>query len=340
MATFQRRGGKWRAIIRRKGESKSRTFPTKAAAQEWARRIEHELDTGLIQDFRTPGQLLVRELIDDYRKSVHPVRPFGRSKDSSLAMLERHLGDFRLEGINPSRLGEFIEKRAAGGAGGTTIGIDLAYLGTVMRWGRAVRRYRVPLQPVQDAREAMKHAGLDTRSEERDRRPTQAEIDALIQHWESNPWQQIPMPEIVRFAIATAMRQGEICRLQWADLDENNKTILVRDRKDPRRKMGNTQRVPLLPATGYDAFEIVKRQPRDRGPRIFPYDSRSVSAAFTRACHKVGIKDLRFHDLRHEGASRLFEAGYSIEQVALVTGHKDWKQLRRYTQLRAEDLHR
>jgi site-specific recombinase XerD len=51
------------------------------------------------------------------------------------------------------------------------------------------------------------------------------------------------------------------------------------------------------------------------------------------------IKNLHFHDLRHEATSRLFEAGFSIEQVALVTGHKDWKMLRRYTHLRPEHLH-
>jgi hypothetical protein len=44
--------------------------------------------------------------------------------------------------------------------------------------------------------------------------------------------------------------------------------------------------------------------------------------------------------LRHEAASRLFEAGFTIEQVALVTGHRDWKMLKRYTNLRPEDLHR
>ncbi|RVC42576.1 site-specific integrase, partial [Mesorhizobium sp. M4B.F.Ca.ET.088.02.2.1] len=45
------------------------------------------------------------------------------------------------------------------------------------------------------------------------------------------------------------------------------------------------------------------------------------------------------HDLRHEGTSRLFEAGFTIEQVALVTGHKDWKMLKRYTHLKPEELH-
>lgn len=47
----------------------------------------------------------------------------------------------------------------------------------------------------------------------------------------------------------------------------------------------------------------------------------------------MGIVDLRFHDFRHEATSRLFEAGLSIEKVALVTGHKDWKMLKRYTHL-------
>jgi integrase len=95
--------------------------------------------------------------------------------------------------------------------------------------------------------------------------------------------------------------------------------------------------VPLLG----EAWEIVQRQPRDAGDdRIFPIEPGTLSKAFTGACRRLAIVDLHLHDLRHEGVSRLFEAGYSIEQVALVSGHRDWRHLRRYTQLRPEDLHR
>ncbi|MCX4029042.1 tyrosine-type recombinase/integrase [Spartinivicinus sp. SM1973] len=73
---------------------------------------------------------------------------------------------------------------------------------------------------------------------------------------------------------------------------------------------------------------------------MFPYNSKSVGAAFTRVVRSLGIHDLRFHDLRHEAASRLFEQGYDIQEVALVTGHKDWNMLRRYTQIKPESLHR
>ena len=73
---------------------------------------------------------------------------------------------------------------------------------------------------------------------------------------------------------------------------------------------------------------------------IFPYNGKSVGAAFRRACRALDIMDLHFNDLRHEGTSRLFEAGLTIEQVALVTGNRDRKMLQRYTNLRPEKLHR
>jgi len=138
------------------------------------------------------------------------------------------------------------------------------------------------------------------------------------------------------------MRQAEICRIQWSDVDMKKRTVTIRDRKDPRRKDGNHQIVALLNSTGYDAWQIVLEQrivTRGIG-RVFPYHSKSVGAAFHRSCKALDLDDLCFHDLRHEGTSRLFEAGFSIQQVAMVTGHKDWRMLRRYTNLKPEDLHK
>lgn len=340
MATFQKRGKRWRAIIRRKGLTESKTFPTKAAAAEWARRVEHGADLSIVQDYTKPTATnTIAWAIREYSERVGPVRPFGRSKTKVLEALSRDLGDVGLGQLSASRLNRYIADRVAGGAGGVTIGIDLSTLGTVLRWVQAVERIQVNVQAVQDARDTLRFSGLQTRSSERERRPTQAELDKLFAHWRDNPRQGIPMQDLCEFAIASAMRIGEICRITWEDCDLDAKTIIVRDRKDPRRKAGNHQRVPLLAATGYDAAEIVKRQPTRKG-RIFPYNSRSVSAAFTRAVKACKIVDLHLHDLRHEGTSRLFEAGYSIPEVALCTGHKDWKMLARYTQTRAEELHR
>lgn len=71
----------------------------------------------------------------------------------------------------------------------------------------------------------------------------------------------------------------------------------------------------------------------------FPHHHKSAGTAFQRACKELKTDDLHFHDLRHEATSRLFEAGLTIEKVALVTGHRDWKMLRRYTNLSPESLH-
>ena len=72
--------------------------------------------------------------------------------------------------------------------------------------------------------------------------------------------------------------------------------------------------------------------------RIFPYEGKSVGAAFRRACKMLDIHDLRFHDLRHEATSRLFETGYSIVEVQQFTLHDSWGTLSRYTHLRPETV--
>ena len=137
------------------------------------------------------------------------------------------------------------------------------------------------------------------------------------------------------------MRREEICTITWDDVDIQNRMVTVRDRKYPRKKDGNNQGIPMLRLTGYDAWQVLLEQrivTRGIG-RVFPHHHKSLGTAFHRACKSLNIDDLHFHDLRHEATNRLFEAGLTIEKVALVTGHRDWKMLRRYTNLRPESLH-
>jgi integrase len=166
--------------------------------------------------------------------------------------------------------------------------------------------------------------------------PAQDELDALYKLWDENERQLIPMSILVQFALVSAMRLGEICRIRIEDVDFDRKTVLIRQRKDPKRKASNDQVVPLVG----DALAMIQKQIGDKTTgRIFPYSSRSSSAAFTRACKLLGIEDLRFHDLRHAATVQLFRMGLDIPRVAMITGHKSWENLRRYTNLTAEDVH-
>jgi integrase len=328
--------------VRRKGKYVNNTFLRRKDAEEWALDAERRIDRGepsiACREARTFG-----DLVRLHRADLQEVgKRIGRSKNASLTFLEHRLGRLRLPELDRERLIQFGKERAREGAGPVTLGIDLGYIKTILSHAAAVHGIVVSTENIALARIALARLGLVGKGDERDRRPTQDELDRLIAAFDSNPRQQIPIGRIIRFAVATAMRQDEICRVEWADIDLDNKMLLIRDRKDPRRKHGNDQRIPLFDISGYDAWTIVGEQrkaARSSAGRIFPYNGRSVGAAFRRQCRQLKIKDLHFHDLRHEGTSRLFEAGFSIEQVALVTGHKDWKMLRRYTHLKPEQLH-
>jgi len=337
MASIRKREGSWVAEIRRTGhKSVSKSFPTKSLASEWARKLESEMDASQYRDSRSLNSITFGDLIDRYTEEIGAVRPFGKNKAAVLKAVKAALGTVPLSALTADRLGKYVDARRTGGAGGVTVGIDLTYIGGILKTASAIWKMPVNQTAVSDARARLAHLGVSTKSRERTRRPTASEIEQLCEHFRAKgSRQRVPMVDVIQFAVATAMRLGEIIGLKWADLNEADRTIIIRDRKHPTEKEGNDQEVPLLG----NAFDIVLRQSRV-GERIFPITEGTVSTLFPRACNKLGIDDLKFHDLRHEGVSRLFELGYSIEQVALVSGHRDWKMLARYTQIRAKDLHR
>lgn len=279
----------------------------------------------------------VGQLFDRYEAEATKVRPWGRSKYGVLLQLRRGLGDLPLRLLTSDAILAHARRRREAGAGPVTIGLELSLLGTILRGTHGMLGTGIDDAPAKKARLALRNAGLSGRSTERQRRADQETLDRLCAHFRDKRRQIVQIADLIEFACASAMRLGEITRIRWADLD--GRTILIRDRKDPRRKVGNHERVPLLAVTGYDALAIIQRQPRT-SERIFPYSSATVSTIFARACNALGIVDLRFHDLRHTAITLMFEAGMAIEEVAVLSGHKDWKTLRRYTHLRPEDLAR
>jgi integrase len=338
MATFsQLPSGKWRAQVRRPGFYKGATFTLKRDAEAWGREIERQAEHVVTGGFAPiPKGATVSDLIDLYRKQQAQAQ--GRTKTATLEMLKREIGRTPLGGLNATTLRDLIDRRTKQGAGGVTIAADLSFLSAVLKWGRHARRLDIPDRLALDARESLKHRGLRTRPHEREREPTDAELARLYAHWATKPRQKIDMPTLCRLALATGMRLGELCALQVEDIDREARTIIIRDRKDPRQKIGNNQKVPLLP----EAWAIVQTliDGREDGP-VFPARPASASTAFTRACADVvpPIRDLHFHDLRHRATAQFFRMGLDIPRVALLTGHKTWAMLRRYTDIKPGDVH-
>jgi integrase len=122
-----------------------------------------------------------------------------------------------------------------------------------------------------------------------------------------------------------------VSKVRWDGLDHKRRTALLKDTKHPTRVRDEIVPVPRA------AWDIIVGMPKV-DELVFPFNGDSVSAAFDRACERLKIEDLHWHDLRHEGISRLFEAGLGIEEVALISGHTSWSTLRRYTHLRPEKV--
>lgn len=337
MPTFsQLPSGRWRVQVRRGGTYKAATFDRKREAEDWARTVESQAKLVAVQGYAPPpAAATLADLIERYIE-LHAKEP-GRSKAATLAMLKADpVGKVRLQSLSALTFRDFVDRRVKAGAGGVTIAGDLSTLSAVLKWGRHARRLDLPVELATDARRDLPYRGLKTRSNERDREPTDAELARLYAHWDDNQAQRIPMSTLCRFALASAMRLGEICRIQIEDVDHIARTVVIRDRKDPREKLGNDQTVPLLPA----AWAIVEPLIKDRSSgEVFPYRAASVSTAFTRACADLGIDDLHFHDLRHRATADLFRMGLDIPRVALLTGHKTWAQLKRYTNIKPADVH-
>jgi integrase len=336
-ALSQLPSGKWRVQVRRSGIYRAATFPTRREAKDWAAAIESQAHHIAASGFApVPKGATLADLIDRYTETF--AKTPGKTKTATLEMLKRDLGKVKLSSLSAIVLRDFIDRRSEAGAGGVTIAADLSFLSAVLKWGRHARQLDIPERLALEARGSLQHRGLNTRSQERTREPTDAELARLYALWRRSTRQVIDMELVCRFALASGMCLGEICRLEAADVDANARTVVIRDRKDPRNKAGNDQTVPLLA----DAWAIVKPLlPSADGGMLFPYAASSVSTAFTRACAALDppIADLHFHDLRHRATAQFFRMGLDIPRVALLTGHKTWAMLRRYTDIKPADVH-
>jgi len=155
--------------------------------------------------------------------------------------------------------------------------------------------------------------------------------------------------DVIRFAIATGMRRGEIAHMKWEHVDLKKKTLLI-----PETKTGEPRRIPLSP----EALSILTSLSRRIDGKVWGYDEKGLGVTrvfqealkrarsiYEKECEEKKEKpdpaflvDLTFHDLRHEATSRFFEKGFNPMQVAAITGHKTLQMLKRYTHLKAEDL--
>lgn len=317
-----KRGGK---IIHRE----SKQFDRAQAAKAWLARRETELAApGALE--RRPDPTL-GAVIDRY---IHESKKaIGRTK----AQVLRTIKTYDIADMTCSKIGsaDLIAFAQALPVAPQTVQNYLSHLAAVFAIAKPA--WGVPLNhhAIKDAFVVAKRMGVTAKGASRERRPTLDELDKLMTHFAdviAKRPRTAPMQKIIAYAIFSTRRQEEITRQAWADYepghDGNPARVLVRAMKHPGDKAGNDTWCELPP----EAAAIIETMPRS-GTLIFPYTTDAISAAFTRACHVLGIEDLHFHDLRHDGVSRLFEMGRTIPLAAAVSGHRSWSSLKRYSHI-------
>lgn len=289
---------------------------------------------------------LVQKYVDERNRPGS--RGIRGSQTYILRLLQRMaIGAVKFAKLKPSDFMDHCKVRRASGVLPQTIMQDMTYLSGVLKY--AFEIWELP--GAEDACKAYKRAKaqlmreqLISKSQPRDRRPTQQELDLLLARAaeeDKRPLNKITMTPIIRFSYLTARRISETCRLRWADINHEKRTCLVRDLKNPKGK-GFHDEFPLLG----EAYDLVMAQPQVN-ERIFPFVAKSCSARYTTmkrtlaALHPDLFKNLRLHDNRREAISRLFEQGFNVPEVARVSLHRNPTQLLgTYTRLKAEDLHK
>ena len=310
MATIRQRNNKWQVQVRRKNyNSISKTFTHKRDAEQWAREKEIELQQYSIQHKRVNYPTL-KILINKYLKTIS-INKKGHSFEKYCFnnILRCKISELPINFITPQNFSEYRDKRLKT-VKSTTFLRELNLLRhlfsvAITEWGFAIKN---PCKLI------AKPNGIH----KRERRLSNDEYNLLVK----GNYPQQTLRHIIEFAIETGMRRGEILNIKREHI--KGQTLLI-----PRTKNGHPRTIPLTKR----ALCIL-----NNSELPFPMSANAVRLAWERLKKKGNIKDLHFHDLRHEAISRFFEKGLSIPEVALISGHKDVRMLFRYTHLKAEDV--
>jgi integrase len=332
MATVVKRGSKFRAIVR-KGVAVplTKTFDTRKEAQEWG----DSQDVQITQRAKFGCAHKLGEIIQKFSAHLLEKRPYKSDvTETHLRMLARNFSHVDIASIDADWWIKAVEGFNVGPSSAKRY---IGYVKSALKLGEVKWGVSVDWDGYRKARAQMDQVNMCADSEARDRRLEPGELERIKGQFKT----VFPMGDIVDFALLTALRLNELCTIKWEELDREQRMIWVRSRKHPKKKMTNHSHLPLLG----NALDIIMRQPRrvqadgTPEPRIFPFNSRSVADAFREACKRAEVKNFHFHDLRHEAISRLFEQGFAIPEVALVSGHRNWKNLQRYTNLKPHNIH-
>lgn len=361
MGTITKRGEwQWQAKVRRKGyPAQSRTFSYKEDAEKWVRALEREADSGGLVDRREAEKNTLGAVLRRYQEEVTPSKKSAAIESVKIDVIlkDATLPKLKMSAVTSSAVAGWRDRRLKQ-VSGATVNREIDVLSTVLNHAR--REWGIHVEnPIPFVKRPEKARARDRRFSSQEEAYLLAALtggerlsDGTFSKGARNPW----LLPLVRLAIETAMRRGELLALTWENVNLKRQTAHLPDTKngDPRTVPLSTRAVAILDS-------LPKPEPDDdeevqRVGAVFPTTALALRKGFARAIERaqeqyradckqakrrpvVGfLEDVHFHDTRHEAASRLAEKLTNVLELSAVTGHKDLRMLKRYYHPRAEDL--
>ena len=304
MATISKKFGKWYVQIRRSFHKPIyKSFIAKQDAHKWARETERLIEVGQFVDTTEANKTTLKTLLERYEREVVPKKRTTGDKYLISNIMKHSFVDKVLSHITSSDIAEFRDKRL-NVVSGSSVNRELSIVSDCIKraineWGCYIREN--PVKPSLRCEE----------NPSRTRRLDIGEYEKLMTTCKKSRAFWCP---IIDFAIHSAMRRGELLRLTWQMVHLDKKYITLPPEITKTNKVRN---VPLQP----HAIEILRKLPRSLDGRVFPIGIKNFERTWTKICRRANIKGLRWHDLKREAVSRLFEKGLSISEVQLFCGN-------------------
>ena len=321
MGSIRVRQGRYQANVRRKGYATvTKTFTSREVAKRWIKTTEIAIEKG---EHSPKISITVGEMLDKYKLvclATH--KGANASEQYRINRLTNYFGAIALCDLTPAQLAKYRDDRLKT-VQPQTVKRDLSVLSSAIN--TAIIEWNIPLKMNPVSKIRWKHT-----DQARDRRFEDGEESQLLSH--ATPF----MARMITVAVETAVRRSELLRIKRSHINFFKQTLEI-----GLTKTDKPRTIPLSSS----ALKALKEQlrasdkviPMEEQP-IFQITGSRLFKDFQRLREEIGIINFRWHDLRHEATSRLFEKGLNMMEVASITGHEDLKMLKRYTHIRPETL--
>jgi integrase len=310
---IRKHGNKWQCIIRLKNISITQSFVSKTDARKWGNKQEAQIRLGTYSDDSKLTNLRLRDLLKLYFDKAVKVSRRPKLLKYEVDLLCRFpISSNTLTTLTAVKLANFRDERLKDGRSTTTVGKYLKLISRAIVVGQKELGISITNNPVDLVEKPRPNPP-------RDRTLNKTELEKLFNACSGK------LRAIVEVAYYTLCRRSEILRLNYNDVDWITSTAIIRETKN-----GTPRRIGLAPRV----IEILKSLPRSISGNFFNITSiSSFEKSFRSAVKRSVIKNLRFHDLRHCGATHLVESGWSTMELMQQGGWSSQQMAKRYSNI-------